>query len=141
MSIGTTTPSDLRDDVARDEDSQDEATIYSAIGGWPALVAAVDGVYGRILADPELSPLFPRGVGERHRRFVATFLGEALGGPRRYHGPDIATTHHGLGITDAHFQRVAAYLDATLDELGVPRHLTDRIVAIVAGLRPAVVTA
>src|SRR5215470_1382326 len=141
MSIGTTTPSDLRDDVARDEGRRDEVSIYSAIGGWPALVAAVDGVFGRILADPELSPLFPRGVGERHRRYVATFLGEALGGPRRYHGPDIAITHHGLGITGDQFQRVAAYLDATLDELGVPRHLTDRIVAIVAGLRPAVVTA
>jgi len=146
MSLGTTTPTDLRDDIARDEAGPDEvgpdeASIYSAIGGWPALVAAVDGVYGRILDDPELSPLFPRGVGERHRRYVATFLGEALGGPRRYRGPDIGNTHQGLGITDAHFQRVAVYLDATLDELGVPRHLTDRIVAIVAGLRPVVVTA
>jgi hypothetical protein len=30
---------------------------------------------------------------------------------------------------------------ATLDELGVPHHLTDQIIAIVASLRPAVVTA
>ena len=35
----------------------------------------------------------------------------------------------------------AAHLYATLDGLGVPRHLSDHIVGIVAGLRPAVVTA
>jgi hemoglobin len=119
-----------------------EATsIYAAIGGQPALVAAVDIFYRRVLADPELSPFFPGGVGERHRRYLATFLGEALGGPRRYRGPDIGQAHRGLGITSAHFSRVAGHLDGTLDELGVPRHLTDRIIGIVAGLHPVVVTA
>jgi hemoglobin len=118
-----------------------EPTLYEAIGGRPAVVAAVDVFYRRLLADPELSPFFPDGVGERHRRYLATFLGEALGSHRRYHGPDIAAAHRGLRISDAHFDRVAGHLDATLDELGVPRHLTDRIIGIVAGLRPIVVTA
>ena len=67
-------------------------------------------------------------------------LGEALGGPERYQGPDLVAAHRGLSISDAHFDRAAAHLDATLDGLGVPRDLTDRIVAVVAGLRPAVVT-
>jgi hemoglobin len=116
-------------------------TIYEAIGGRAAVTAAVDGLYGRLLADPMLGPLFPRGVGARHRAYVVTVLGEALGGPERYRGPDLVAAHRGLGISDAHFDRAAAHLDATLNELGVPRDLTDRIVGIVAGLRPAVVTA
>jgi hemoglobin len=116
-------------------------SLYEAIGGRPAVVAAVDVLYGRLLADPELAPLFPAGVGVRHRQFVATFLGEALGGPGRYRGPDIVATHRGLGISDAHFDRAAAHLDASLVELGVPRQLADRVVEIVAGLRQAVVTA
>jgi hemoglobin len=70
-----------------------------------------------------------------------TILGEALGGPERYQGPDIARAHRGLGISGAHFERAAAHLAATLDELGVPRDLADRIVAIVAGLQSAIVTA
>jgi hemoglobin len=116
-------------------------TIYHAIGGRAALTAAVDGLYGRLLADPVLGPLFPGGVGARHRAFVVTALGEALGGPERYRGPDFVAVHSGLGITDAHFDSVAAHLDATLDELGVPRHLADQIIGIVASLRPAVVGA
>jgi hemoglobin len=116
-------------------------SVYDAIGGRAALTAAVDRFYGRLLADPALGPFFPGGVGARHRAYIVTILGEALGGPERYRGPSIAGAHHGLGIGDAHFERAAAHLDATLDELGVPRDLADRIVGVVAGLRSAVVTA
>jgi hemoglobin len=119
----------------------DEISVYQAIGGRAALTAAVDDFYGRLLADPVLGPLFPGGVGPRHRAYVITILGEALGGPERYRGPDIATAHRGLSITDSHFDLAAGHLYATLDGLGVPRHLSDHIVGIVAGLRPAVVTA
>jgi hemoglobin len=119
-----------------------EATsIYHAIGGRAALVAAVDDFYARLFADPELAPFFPGGVGARHRAYLVTVLGEALGGPERYRGPDLARAHGGLGITDAQFDRTAAHLSATLDGLGVPRHLAGDIIAIVATLRPAVVTA
>jgi hemoglobin len=119
----------------------EEISAYEAIGGRAALTAAVDDFYGRLLADPVLGPLFPRGAGVKHRAYVITILGEALGGPERYRGPDIAAAHHDLGISDVYFDRAAAHLYATLDGLGVPRHLADHIVGIVATLRPAVVTA
>lgn len=121
-------------------DAAEEPSIYELIGGRAALKAAVDGFFWRLLADPVLAPFFPGGVGAVHRRYVVTLLGEALGGPERYHGPDLASAHGGLGISDAHFDRTAAHLHATLTGLGVPGHLSDRIVGIVAGLRPAVVT-
>ena len=116
-------------------------SLYHAIGGRGALVAAVDDFYVRMLADPQLAPFFPGGVGPRHRAYLSTVLGEALGGPERYRGPDLAQAHRGLGISDAQFDRTAGHLSATLDALGVPRHLADDIIAIVATLRPVVVTA
>jgi hemoglobin len=115
--------------------------VYQAIGGRAAVAAAVEGLYGRILADPVLSRFFPRGVAAKHRAYVVTVLGEAIGGPERYRGPDLAKAHRGLGITDADFDRTAGHLAATLASLGVPGYLADQIVGIVAGLRPAVVTA
>ena len=115
--------------------------VYQAIGGRAAVAAAVEGLYDRLLADPVLSGYFPGGVGARHRAYLITILGEALGGPERYRGPDLAKAHRGLGISDADFDRAAGHLAATLDSLGVPGHLVDHIVGIVAGLRPAVVTA
>ena len=116
-------------------------SVYDAIGGRDAVAAAVDNLYGRLLADPEVAPFFPGGVGARHRAYVVTILGEALGGPERYRGPAVTSAHRGLGIRDTHFDRAAAHLAASLDELGVPRHLADHVVATVAGLGPAVVTA
>lgn len=41
-----------------------ETTLYDAIGGRAALVAAVGVFYRRVLVDPELSPFFPGGVGD-----------------------------------------------------------------------------
>src|SRR5215470_3955077 len=61
--------------------------IYQAIGGRAAVTAAVDGLYGRIIADPVLGRFFPQGVAAKHRAYVVTVLGEALGGPERYRGP------------------------------------------------------
>jgi hemoglobin len=88
-----------------------------------------------------LSGFFPGGVAPRHRAYLITILGEALGGPERYRGPDLAKAHRGLGITDADFDRTAGHLAATLHSLDVPGRLVDHIIGIVAGLRPAVVTA
>jgi len=109
-------------------------SVYEAIGGRGAVVAAVDNFYRRLLADPVLGPFFPGGIGVRHRAYIVSILGEALGGPKRYRG-DMVGAHRGLGISEAHFDRAAAHLGATLVELGIPRHLTGRIIAIVAGLR------
>src|SRR6516225_3853684 len=115
--------------------------VYQAIGGRPAVSAAVEGLYGRLLADPSLSRFFPGGGAAKHRAYVVTILGEALGGPERYRGPDLARAHRGLGITNADSDRTAVLPAAPLDSLGVPGHLADYIVGVVAGLRPALVTA
>jgi hemoglobin len=116
-------------------------SLYEEIGGRAALRAAVDVFCRRLLSDPELAWFFPGGVGERHRAFLVTALGEALGGPERYRGPLLADAHRDLGITDAQFDRAAAHLSGALDELGVPRPLAGQVIMIVAKLRWAVVTA
>lgn len=103
-------------------------SVYEAIGGRAAVVAAVDNFCRRLLDDPVLGPFFPGGVGVRHRLYVVTILGEALGGPGRYRG-DMVGARRGLGLSDAHLDRAAVHLGATLDELGIPRDLADRIVA------------
>ena len=115
--------------------------LYEEIGGRPALQVIVDFFYARVLADPELAWLFTVGVGVRHRAFMVTALGQAIGGPERYWGPLLADAHRDLGITDAQFDRATAHLSGALDELGVPWPLAGQVIAIVAKLRWAIVTA
>ena len=58
-------------------------SVYEAVGGRAAVTAAVDNFYGRLLADPVLAPLFPRGVG---RRGPGGQTDQGHRGPRRGQG-------------------------------------------------------
>ena len=118
-----------------------DVSLYEEIGGRPALRAAVDVLYRRLLADPELAWLFPDGDRDRHRVFLVAGLEEALGAPERYRGQILADAHRYVGITDAQFCRAVAHLSGTLDELHVPRPLADQVIVIVAKLRWAIVIA
>jgi hemoglobin len=127
--------------MSEDVGTGGQLTVYEAVGGRVALAAAVDGLYGRLLADPELAGFFPGSVSDRHRQYVVRILGQALGGPERYHGPDLVRTHEDLGISDANFGAVAAHLATVLSDLSVPADLAGQVVEAVASLRPAAVSA
>jgi len=115
------------------------ATVFERLGGVPAIKAAVDAFYERVLADPDLKPFFV-GVNLRwlKGRQNAFFI-QALGGPQVYKGKDMASAHAGLPITKEHFGQVAGHLVAALASVGVPRPLIDEVVAVVAPLAAQVV--
>ena len=53
-------------------------------------------------------------------------------------GKDLRRAHAPLverGLTDSHFDAVAGHLQATLEELGVARDLTDEVMSIAASTR------
>jgi len=73
IAAGTLAPANLARPAEPSDTADSAATsLYEAIGGHAVLLAAVDSLFGRLPADPELAPFFPGGVGERHRRFVVT---------------------------------------------------------------------
>lgn len=108
-------------------------TIFDAIGGAPAVQAAVDDFYVRVLADPALAPVFVGADLNRLKAHQRAFIAAAVGGPQLYGGRDMATAHAGLGITDVQFDAVVGHLVDTLTGLGVPG---DTIAQIGAALMP-----
>ncbi|MDP1572510.1 MAG: methyl-accepting chemotaxis protein [Vicinamibacterales bacterium] len=117
------------------------ATLFERVGGVPAIKAAVDAFYERVLADATLAPFF-EGVNMRWMkgRQNAFFI-QALGGPQVYKGQDMAAAHRHLPIAQADFDRVAGHLVDALGAVGVPRALVDEIVAAIAPLAPQIVKA
>ena len=115
-------------------------SIYDSIGGEPAVRAAVDEFYARVLADPRLAPFFAGtdlpGLKAHQRAFIAA----AIGGPEIFTGRDMAAAHAGLGISDADFDAVVAHLAGTLTGLGVPEDTIGRIGGALAPLRDQIVT-
>jgi hemoglobin len=71
-------------------------SIYDSIGGAGALRTAVDGFYVRVLAGPDLAPLFTRTDLDRLKAHQRSFIAPAIGGPEIFSGRDMASAHAGL---------------------------------------------
>jgi hemoglobin len=116
------------------------ATVYDRIGGKDAVSAAVDSLYDRLLADPELAPRFEGTDMTRQKSHMRAFIASALGGHEIYQGRDMHAAHARMRITGREFDRVVDHLVATLVSLSVPISLIEKIGAKLAPLRAQIVT-
>lgn len=116
-------------------------TVFDAIGGAPAVHAAVDDFYTRLLGDPALAPFFADVDLSKLRAHQRAFLAAALGGASLYDGRDMEAAHAGLAITDEDFDAVVAHLVETLSDLDVAPELIGEIGAKLTPLRAQIVTA
>jgi hemoglobin len=114
-------------------------TLYDRIGGKPAVTAAVDLFYVRVLADPLLVSFFRDVEMSRLKRHQLTFLSQAMGGPQQYSGATMTRAHARLSIEQRHFDAVAGHLVATLQELGVSEEIIAEVVAAVTPLAKEIV--
>jgi hemoglobin len=111
-------------------------SLYDRLGGAPAISAATEIFYRKVLMDPELARYFDDVDMERQVAKQAAFLTMALGGPNSYTGRDLRSAHAGLpGMTDAHVDLVIGYLAQTLSELGVPEEDIAAVGAVADSVR------
>jgi hemoglobin len=116
-------------------------SIYDSIGGAPAVSAAVDDFYIRVLGDPGLAPFFSGTDLPALKAHQRAFIAAAIGGSEIYQGRDMAAVHRGLEIADDDFDSVVGHLVDTLTSLGVPAEAISQIGAALAPLRTDIVTA
>ncbi|MDP9792639.1 hemoglobin [Catenuloplanes nepalensis] len=114
-------------------------TLYESIGGEPAVRAAVDEFYRRVVNDPDLAGYFAGVDLARLKAHQRAFIAAAVGGPAAYHGRSMSDAHAGLGITGPAFDAVVAHLAGTLSGLGVPAQEITRIAGALAPLRADIV--
>lgn len=112
---------------------------YDRIGGVGAIRVAVDRFYQLVVADADLAPYFADVDLSRLKRHQVQLLCTVLGGPAEYAG-DLKLAHVGLGITDAHFTKVADYLAGVLRDLGAPSDVIDATRSVVDSVRGDIVT-
>ncbi|TNY35914.1 group I truncated hemoglobin [Thermomonospora catenispora] len=118
-----------------------QQSLYESIGGEDALIAVVDDLYRRILADPLLKDFFASSNMSRLKGRQVEFFGAALGGPMTYTGASMRQAHAGLGLRPEHFEAVAGHLTGALADAGVPQETIDEIMKLVAPLADEIVTA
>lgn len=117
---------------------ESKQSVYAQIGGAPAIEAAVDLFYKKVLADDHISRFFEGVDMNRQREKQRRFLTMVTGGPNTYTGRDMRAAHRRLvkdGLDDSHFDHVAAHLGATLRELGVPEALVETVLSVAGSAR------
>ena len=108
-------------------------TLYERLGGEPAVNAAVDIFYRKVLADYRINRFFDDTDMEKQAAKQKAFLTMAFGGPNNYTGTDMRTAHARfvkMGLNDSHFDAVVENLGATLTELNVPQALIAEVAAL-----------
>lgn len=119
-----------------------EKTIFEEIGGFDAILAAVDIFYSKVMQDKLLAPFFEHLDMDSQGNKMVSFMAWAFGGPEEYKGRDLRIAHQGLvknmGLTDQHFDAVATHLKSTLEELDVSNALIQRVLDLVGSTRDEV---
>jgi hemoglobin len=120
-------------DTQNHEEATMSKTLYERLGGEPAVNAAVDIFYRKVLNDYRINRFFDDVDMEKQAAKQKAFLTMAFGGPHSYTGEDMRKGHEHLvkmGLDDSHFDAVVEHLGATLEELNVPQELIAEVVAI-----------
>lgn len=85
----------------------------------------IDAFYDRVEQDELLSPFFPGGVNEDHRRHVAAWWGEVFGGPALYSEElggyeRMLSKHLNLSITEQQRFRFTSLMRVAADDASMP---------------------
>ena len=127
---------------ARADSHTETPSLYKRLGGYDALAAATDDFIGRMAADPQLGKFFAGHSKEslqRIRQLVVDQLCAATGGPCVYIGRDMKSSHQGMGITEADWNRAVGHLVATLDKFKVPETEKGQLLSVLGPMQKDIV--
>ena len=122
--------------------SDQQGSLYTRLGGYDAIAAAVADLMPRLRDDPKLWVYWKgKSLDSRRRgdQLLIDFLCAAFGGPVFYAGPDMKTSHQGLGITNEEWDLTLRHIGATLDALGVATQEKSEVLAAAESLKGDIV--
>lgn len=123
--------------------SQMNSSLFQQLGGEPAVNAAVDIFYRKVLSDDRINRFFEGVDMDKQAAKQKAFLTMAFGGPHNYTGLDMRRGHAHLverGLNDSHVDAVIENLASTLRELNVPEALIGQVAAIAESTRADVLS-
>ena len=136
------------DDTPRlDPNAPDPAPVFPELrpvledfGGREGLDRLMDTFMAGLLADERMGPFFANADQERVKRQLAEQFCAILGGGCAYSGRDMKSSHAGLGIDRADFNRLVEVLQVAMNEHKVPFRAQNKLLAKLAPMHREIVT-
>ena len=116
-------------------------SLFERLGGAPAMQAAVDIFYRRMLSDDSVARFFDDVDMDGQIAKQRAFLTYVTGGPNEYTGEDMRAGHKRLvamGLADEHVDTVVRHLGETLAELGADEESIGEVAALAESVRDQV---
>lgn len=124
-------------------ESMGVSSLYSRLGGEPAVKAVIDHFVNLAAADKKVNFLRDgkfKNLDVAHlKKQLVNFVTFATGGPNNYNGLDMKSAHEGMKIKASEFDAIAADLLTTLKKLKVPAKETNELMAIVGSTKKDIV--
>jgi hemoglobin len=121
--------------------SASAASLYTRLGGGPAIQAVIDDFLVNVGADTKINHFFAGVDLKRLNMLLVQFVEHATGGPQAYTGRDMKTTHAGMKVTMDDFNALVADLVKSLDKFKVPAAEKNELLGLLAPLSSDIVTA
>jgi hemoglobin len=116
-----------------------EKSLYERLGGKPAITAVVDDFVARVAADNRINGKFANANIPRLKTLLVEQICEASGGPCKYTGRDMKTTHAGMGIKGEEFDALVGDLVATLNKFKVPEREKNELLGALGPMKKDIV--
>jgi hemoglobin len=116
------------------------AALYERLGGKPAITAVVDEFITRVANDPRIKHRFFNTDIPKLKLLLVEFVCMATGGPCKYTGQSMETSHAGMELVDEEFTALVEDLIGALDKFKVPAKEKGELVGALGPLQPAIVT-
>src|SRR5262249_41126694 len=127
--------------------ADDKKSLYDRLGGVGPISVVVDEFINRLVVDATLNK--NPAIKEARARVPAPYLKfhvtamvcEATGGPCKYTGRDMKTSHAKLNISEKDWDEMAKVFKAVLDKFKVPEKEQQELFAIVGTTKADIVVA
>lgn len=119
-------------------------SLYVRLGAHRGIATFARELFGRVLADPQLSRFWEHrsNVGVlREEQLLIAYLSSVSGGPGRYVGRDMRSAHHQLRITESDWRLFQSHLQTSLAALDIADRERQEVQSFVDGLKAEIVQA
>ena len=140
LAVGCTTGSKSTETPAPGSATRTEPSLYTRLGGEPAVKAVVDQFVANVAADARINKFFANTNLDHLKEQLVNQIGQATGGPQKYTGRDMKSLHAGMGIAEADFNALVEDLVKALDQFKVGEAEKNQLLAILGPMKSDIVT-
>ena len=119
-------------------DAEEAPSLYERLGGWDNIGQIVSDTIALHQENPEIAHYFEGVDTDKLAGHVTAFFAAGTGGPAKYEGRDMTSTHANMNMSDADFDSAVADVLKAVEKNGIGATEQAEVAAILESLRPAV---